>query len=363
MPDQPTYLTEAILTIQHELQTALDYIETVVSQEPSELGAALSLLTVDNLRIRIPFILQVEQETHPIPPEKAPFVTGLTLSKEELARLKKRLLSREGLLVGLEKGQLGKFAKIRVISPTPPPAGEAPLGAELVGQIELTFTRVPRALEPEEPEVPAPEEGFPGAAPTPDVIGRTLDEATELLVSSNWRFEAHAAGEEEVAQVPEAAHGRVLQQKPKAGEQVDKVTTVVRFWVALSNLPVQDIDGIGEKLSDRLAEIGITTVGQFSLTRVEQVAQALGVSESRAREFIDMATFMSRLAIAQLSDEVVELLVKGAKVRSMDELAAADPAELYKACMEAIERGRVRVPKGFSFTSGNVARWVEMAQS
>lgn len=362
MPDQPTYLTEAILTIQHELQTALDYIETVVSQEPSELGAAPSLLTVDSLRIRIPFILQVEQETHPIPPEKAPFVTGLTLSKEELARLKKRLLSREGLLVGLEKGQLGKFAKIRVISPTPPPAGEAPPEAALVGQIELTFVRVPRELEVEEREVPAPEEGPPEGTSVPDLTGLTLEKATSLMATNNWRFEARAANEEQVAKAPESARGRVLLQEPAAGAFVDKAAVVVRFWVALSSLPVQAIDGIGEKLSGRLTEIGVTTVGQLSLTSVEKVAQVLQISESRACEFINMATFMSRLAIVGLKDEVAELLVKGARIQTMAELAAADPAELYKAFEAAIKLDRVRMPRGFSFTVEDVTHWIEVAK-
>ena len=361
MSDQTTYLTETILTIQHELQTALDYIETVVSQEPSQVGAAPSLVTVDNLRVRIPFFLKVEQETRPIPTEEPSRVTRLTLSKEDLTQLKERLLSRTGLLVGLEPNRLGRFAKIRVVSPTPPP-GEVPSEAELVGQIELTFVRVPRELEVEGHEVPAPEEAPPEGIPVPNIVGRTFEEATGLLTSNNLRFESYAASEEQVAQAPESARGRVLLQEPAAGELVDKTTVVVRFWVALSNLPVQAIDGIGEKLSGRLIEIGVATVGQLSLTSVEKVAQVLQISKSRAREFINMATFMSRLAIAGLKDEVVELLVKGARIQTMEELAAKDPAELYKAFEETIRLERVRVPREFSFTIEDVAYWIEIAK-
>jgi len=364
MSDQSTYLTEAILVIQNELQTALDYIETVVSQEPSQLGAAPSLLTVDNLRIRIPFTFQVEQETHPIPSEKIPpVITGLALSKEELAQLKSRLLSREGMLIGKEQGQLGQFAKIRLTSLAYPPAAEAPTGAELVGNIELTFTRVPRMLEPMEPIATAPEEGFPEGNPVPSIVSRTLDEATELLATTNWHFEAHAASKEQIARAPELARGRVLIQEPKADERVDKATTTVHFWVALSNLPVNIIDGIGEKFSERLNKIGVSTVGQLSVVRSEQIAQALRINESRVREFTDMANFISHLVVVGLEDEVAELLVKGAQIRTMNELAASDPSQLYGALKEAIDQGQVRVPRDFSFTSEDVASWIKAARA
>jgi len=366
MPEQSTYLTEAILVIQNELQTALDYIETVVSREASQLGAATSLLTVDNLRIRIPFVLQVEEETRPIPAEAAPpVVTKLAFSKEDLVKLKSRLLTREGLLIGKEQEQLGRFAKIRLTSMEYPQTGEPQPGAELAGNIELTFTRVPRELgnaefaEPVEPVITEPE----GGNPVPGITGRLLDEATELLTTNEWRFEAHAATREQIAQAPESGRGRVLMQEPEAGVRVDKATTTVHFWVALSNLPVAVIDGIGERLSERLNTAGISTVGQLSITPVERVARALQVNVSRAREFIDMANFISRLVIAGLEDEVAELLVKGAQIRTMGELAASDAARLHKTLEESIEQGKVRVPGDFTFTREDVASWIKSARS
>jgi len=366
MPDQSTYLTEAILVIQNELQTALDYIETVVSQEASQLGAATSLLTVDNLRIRIPFVLQVEEETRPIPAKAAPpVVTKLAFTKEDLAQLKSRLLTREGLLIGKEQEQLGRFAKIRLTSMEYPQTGEPQPGAELAGNIELTFTRVPRELgaaefaERVEPVVSDSE----GGNPVPGVTGRLLDEAAELLATTDWRFEAHAATREQVAQAPELARGRVLIQEPEAGKRADKATTTVHFWVALSNLPVAVIDGIGERLSERLNTVGISTVGQLSITSVERVVQALQVNESRAREFTDMANFISRLVIAGLQDEVAELLVKGAQIRTMSELAASDAARLHRTLEESIEQGRVRVPAEFTFTPEDVASWIKAART
>ncbi|MFC2015289.1 hypothetical protein ACFLUP_04815 [Chloroflexota bacterium] len=175
MPEQPTNLTEAILTIQHELQTALDYIETVVSQEPSQLGAAPSLITVDSLRIRIPVVLQVEQETHSIPAEEAfPALTGLALSREELTQLKARLLSRQGMLIKREQGQLGRFAKIRLTSLAYPSTDEGAVGTELVGNIELTFTRIPRTLESTETTVIDTDENNTEGNLVPNITGRTF---------------------------------------------------------------------------------------------------------------------------------------------------------------------------------------------
>jgi hypothetical protein len=364
MSDDSTYLTEAILIIQNELQTALDYIETVASQETSQLGAAPSLITVENLRVRIPFVFQVEKETHPVTPEEEPASTPwLSLSKEEIARLKSRLLSRKGMLIETEPGQLGRFAKIRLTSITYPPPADEPAAADMVGNIELTFTRVPRTLEPVNPVTPAPEVELPEGNPVPNIIGNTLDEATGLLTKANWRFEAHAASKEQIAQTTGLGYGRVLIQKPEAGVRVDKAATTVHFWVALSNLPVNIIDGIGKKLSGRLNEIGISTVGHLSIAQAKQVAQVLQVKESRASEFIDMAVFISHLAIAGLKDEVAELLVKGAQIRTISELTASDPTQLYEILRDSIDRKQVQLPGDFSLTPEDVAGWIKTARS
>jgi hypothetical protein len=67
-----------------------------------------------------------------------------------------------------------------------------------------------------------------------------------------------------------------------------------------------------------------------------------------------MAGLMSRLAVSGFKDEVVELLVKGASIHSMEQLADVDPKELLRICKEAVASGKVQVPRGFSFTAGDV---------
>jgi len=74
-----------------------------------------------------------------------------------------------------------------------------------------------------------------------------------------------------------------------------------------------------------------------------------------------MANLMSRLAVLGFRDEVVELLVKGAGIRSMEQLAQAEPEGLYHVCQEAVSAGKVRVPREFSFTEANVQNWINTA--
>jgi hypothetical protein len=197
----------------------------------------------------------------------------------------------------------------------------------------------------------------------PNLMGKTIDEATKLLKSGGWQFEPHAASGEEITAAVKENRGRTLRQQPSAGQSVDKAQTTVQFWVDLGNIPVTDLDGIGIKLGNSLSKIGITTVGELSLASVTQIASALNINETRARAFLDMAGLMARLAVLGFRDEVVELLVKGAGIRSMEELAEADPRELFRVCQEAAASGKIQAPQRFSFTSSEVKGWIKTAKS
>lgn len=197
----------------------------------------------------------------------------------------------------------------------------------------------------------------------PVLVGRTLDEAAALLKSEGWQFEPHAASSEEIAAAGKESRGRVLRQQPPASQAVDKMKTTVHLWVDLGSIPAREIDGIGAKLGDSLSKISITTVGELSLASVTQVASALRISETRAKGFVGTADLMSRLAILGFKDEMVELLVKGANIRSIEQLADAEPTELYRVCQEAIASGKVRVPHGFSLTAEDVKGWIRTTKS
>lgn len=195
----------------------------------------------------------------------------------------------------------------------------------------------------------------------PALVGLTLDEAVKLLQSAGWQFEVHAASIEEIKAAEKGSLGHVTRQQPTAGQLVDKAKTTVHFWVDLGNVPVTTIDGIGVKYADSLSKIGINSVGELSLSNVNQVASALRISEPRARVFVDMANLMCRLAILGFKDEVVELLVRGANIRSVEQLAESNSKELYATCREAVSSGKVRVPSGFRFTAAEVTSWIKIA--
>ena len=232
----------------------------------------------------------------------------------------------------------------------------------MLSTIRITFVSSIGEIKAEPQPVPTGDSTGRGNI-VPFLLGRTLDEAAVLLKSGKWQFEPHAASSEEIKTAGKESRGRVLRQQPQAGQSVDKAKTTVHLWVDLGNIPVKEIDGIGGKLGDSLSEISITSVGELSLASVPQVASALRISETRAQGFVDMASLMSRLAILSFKDEVVELLVKGANIRSIDQLVDADPTELYRVCQDVIASGKVLVPRGFSFTADDVKGWIKAAGS
>jgi hypothetical protein len=196
----------------------------------------------------------------------------------------------------------------------------------------------------------------------PNLKGMLLNEAAVLLKSGGWQFKEHAASREEIAAAGKDNSGRVLRQQPEAGQTADKVTTTVNFWVDLGNYSVQEIDGIGVKIRDNLSKAGISTVGELSLADVNQVASVLKINKERAQSFVDMAGLMSSLTIMGCKDEV-ELIVKGAGIRSIEQLADSEPKTLYRVCKEAVSTGKVRVPREFSLTEDAVKEWIEAAKS
>ena len=196
----------------------------------------------------------------------------------------------------------------------------------------------------------------------PNLVGLTMEEAAAMLEKGGWQFELHAAKSEEVSSESKESRGRVMRQQPPGAQPVDKTITTVQLWIELGNIPVREVDGIGDKLGEKLSSMGIPTVGELGLSDVNQVASALHISEKRAKNFIEMAYLMSRLAVLGFRDEVVELLVTGAGIRSMEQLSQVEPEGLHHICEEAVSSGKVRVPHKFSFTVENVKSWIKIAR-
>lgn len=134
------YLTELILSIQNEVQSAVDYIADVVAKNSTDLGKSAVVMNIENLRVKLPFLIELEQKTSSFKPLPEPS------SNAEL--LKKNLTKRKGLLLS-DTGVTGKMAvytKVKVLQSstvTQPTSSEEPNLIEK-GEIEIVFTPVKR---------------------------------------------------------------------------------------------------------------------------------------------------------------------------------------------------------------------------
>jgi predicted flap endonuclease-1-like 5' DNA nuclease len=262
------------------------------------------------------------------------------------------------LRVGINTDALGRMT-IRPISASEILSGNIDAGT--VSTIRVNFvSALGEVNAPVQTGTNAPGTATPSIR-VPSVVGLTLDEAAAVLKESGWTFRPHAATAEEIAASGADTRGTVLRQQPAASQPADKGSTTVEFWTDLGTAPVKDIDGIGEKTSATLDKLGIRSVGELSLADVNAIASQLRINETRARNLVDMAALMSRLAVMGFKDEVVELLVKGAGLRSVQDLAVADARTLFRTCQEAVSTGKVQTPKEFSFTLRDVQGWIKTA--
>ena len=139
-----SYLTEAILSIHNEVQSALDYISTVATTEGTELGKSTALLSIENLRVKVPIKFSLETGKKKL---EAPATRALTADEIRTA-----LPKRTGFVIERDLPKnFSVYSKVRVAfkpeaTPTKTPAAgevtEAP--SEAWGEIEITFAPIKR---------------------------------------------------------------------------------------------------------------------------------------------------------------------------------------------------------------------------
>ena len=131
-----SYLTELILSIHNEVQTAADYIGMSAAQAGTELGKTESILQIENLRVKLPFQIQLESKNLNI---------GAATIAPELAtaaQLRKLLSDRKGFMLDLNgAGVKANFTKIKVdLQPN-----QASDSAETMrGELEIVFSPLQR---------------------------------------------------------------------------------------------------------------------------------------------------------------------------------------------------------------------------
>jgi hypothetical protein len=142
-----SYLTEAILAIHNEVQSALDYISTVANTEGTDLGKSTALLSIENLRVKIPIKISLEAGKKKL---EAPPTTPLTPDQ-----IRQALPKRVGFVIERDLPKnFSVYSKVRVAFN---PQEEAPAktsastetaestAASGWGEIEITFAPIKRA--------------------------------------------------------------------------------------------------------------------------------------------------------------------------------------------------------------------------
>ncbi|MDO8122790.1 MAG: DUF4332 domain-containing protein [Candidatus Hermodarchaeota archaeon] len=124
-------------------------------------------------------------------------------------------------------------------------------------------------------------------------------------------------------------------------------------------LPIETVEGIGKAYGDKLREGSIEWVEDLALTTPENVMKLTGVNQLQAQKWIAMA----RLTwLDDVSNEDAECIVLGANITSIEELAVADPDDLYNKVSTAEKFGRVQVPQGYAISKDKVRKWIASAQ-
>ncbi|MFX1301528.1 MAG: DUF4332 domain-containing protein [Promethearchaeota archaeon] len=146
--------------------------------------------------------------------------------------------------------------------------------------------------------------------------------------------------------------------KPTEGPE-EFVPEVLLPQPGTKQLPIETIEGIGKAYGDKLREGSIEWVEDLALTTPDNVMKLTGVNQSHAQKWIAMA----RLTwLDDVSNEDAECIVLGANLTSIEELAVADPDDLYNKVSTAEKFGRVQVPQGYTISKEKIRKWIASAQ-
>jgi hypothetical protein len=129
-----TYLTETILTIHNEVQSALDRINTIGITKGTELGKNDVLLSVQNLRVKVPlkFTLEINQ-VQTSASDSAALTTAQLVG-----------LARKGTILNKQNG-MQSLAKLSVSLASEEKQTDSPSETqEMWGEIEIMFSPIKR---------------------------------------------------------------------------------------------------------------------------------------------------------------------------------------------------------------------------
>lgn len=140
-----SYLTETILSVYNDVQSAIDFIDEVAYKQGTELGKGRAAVGIEKLRIKMPVAFEIEQKRSKVKmlPEEGDRNTILG-----------NLVRRKGFLTDIgEPGKIGLHTKIKVLPPQEkkeelmserPKAEQPAQPASPLGEIEIIFVPMSR---------------------------------------------------------------------------------------------------------------------------------------------------------------------------------------------------------------------------
>jgi len=152
-----------------------------------------------------------------------------------------------------------------------------------------------------------------------------------------------------------------VSKEPRLDDRHAEVHTpeVVQPAVSLNELPIETIEGIGEKYGKLLRAKGIDSVDDLINADPVRIAEITDISFTVAKRWVAMSRFAW---LDGISEEDAEAIVFATGIKTVKALARADPAELLEKIKKAVALGDVRIPAGYEFTIEKAKKWVESAR-
>ena len=156
---------------------------------------------------------------------------------------------------------------------------------------------------------------------------------------------------------PNSPDSRIVDTAEPEIEQY--VPEVEKPRAALSDLPIETIEGIGKTYGEELRAAGIKTVEDLLAADPENIGNICDVGVQVAEKWITMGRFTW---LDTVSEEDAEAIVAASDIQTLEDLAQADAAELLEKIKAAIATGHVRIPANYSFTLDMVQNWIDEAK-
>ncbi len=111
------------------------------------------------------------------------------------------------------------------------------------------------------------------------------------------------------------------------------------------DIPVEVVDGIGRTFGRKLREAAVSSLDDLAAADAAEIAKICSVGIKEARPWVADA----------------KAIVQGAGVTSILELAMSDAEELLQKVEQAVEDGFIEVPRGHEFTIWAARHWIAAA--